>query len=471
MSDNFYKKLIQESPIGYAYHKIICNDDGTPWDYEFIETNPAFEALTGLKDVAIIGKRISEILPDIRSSKFDWIDCYGAVALNGSKRELVQFSESLNKWYKINVYSPQKYYFITYFTDITNQNIMAENLFYISMHDDLTGVYNRRFYEEELTRLDTEENLPITLVLADINGLKLINDSFGNAIGDALLKRVAEVLENSCREDGVVARLGGDEFVIILPKTDVFEVVEIIKSLKALFLAEKVDAITPSISFGYETKEMIEENIQGVFKKAEDDMYRHKLYESSSTRSRTIDLIMNTLYAKSHREMLHSIRVSEICKVIAVKMKFDEDAVNQIKLSGLIHDIGKMGVDEKILNKPGILNHEEWSEIRKHPEIGYRILSSVNEFSEMANYILEHHERWDGKGYPKGLMGEEISLQGRIVGIADAYDAMTSDRTYRMGLSDFEAITEIKRCSGTQFDPEIAQLFIETVLLKELNHK
>lgn len=384
---------------------------------------------------------------------------------------MVQFLESLNKWYKINVYSPEKYYFVTYFTDITNQNIMEENLFYISTHDDLTGAYNRRFYEKELKRLDTEENLPITLVLADINGLKLINDSFGNAIGDALLKRVAEVLEKRCRNQDVIARLGGDEFVIILPKTDGFEVVEIIKSLKTLFSQEKVDAIIPSISFGYETKEMIEENIQGILKKAEDDLYRHKLYESSSTRSRTIDLIMNTLYAKSRREMLHSIRVSELCKVIAVKKQFDEDAVNQIKMIGLIHDIGKMGIDEKILNKPGILSDEEWKEIRKHPGIGYRILSSVNEFAEMANYILEHHERWDGKGYPKGLIGEEISLQGRIVGIADAYDAMTGDRTYRKGLSEVEVIAEIRRCSGTQFDPEIVKLFIETVLLRELNHK
>lgn len=728
MTDDFYKKLIQESPIGYAYHKIICDDDGIPCDYEFIEINAGFEALIGLGRFDIIGRPVSEILPGIGTLEFNWIDFYGEVALNGGKKEFDQFSESLNKWYKINVYSPKKYFFICCFMDITNQkkteddlrksqeylsNILEgtnvgtwewnvqtgesifdehwatmmgytleeilpnsidtwlklvhpedlkacdkiylqvfakeieyfdfesrikhkngswvwvhdrakviswtsdgkplmmsgtyanitkrknsdealresersksvllsnlpgmsyrckydsfwtmefvsegcykltgytpedltnnhvisfndiilpeyrqwlqeiwenainthqliqveyriltadhkekwvweqglpiyndnnelealegllvditerkkteKNLRYLINHDDLTGVYNRRFYEEELTRLDVKTNLPLTLVMADINGLKLINDSFGNAIGDALLKRVAEVLRKKCRRNDVIARLGGDEFIIILPKTDIFEVVEIIKSFKALFLKEKVDAINPSISFGYETKEIDEQNIQEIFKKAEDDMYRHKLYESSSTRSKTIDLIMNTLYEKSHREMQHSQRVSEICKMIAVKMDFDKDAVNQIKMIGLIHDIGKMGIDENILNKPGKLNSDEWNEMHKHPEIGYRILSSVNEFSEMANYILEHHERWDGKGYPKGLSGKEISLQGRIVGVADAYDAMTSDRAYHMGLSEVEAIAEIKRCSGTQFDPEIAELFMKAVLLK-----
>jgi len=172
-----------------------------------------------------------------------------------------------------------------------------------------------------------------------------------------------------------------------------------------------------------------------------------------------------TISEKSYREiMMHSKRVCEICKEITTRMNFDEDAINQIMIAGLTHDIGKMGVDENILNKSGKLNTDEWKEIRKHPEIGYRILSSVNEFSEMAQYVLEHHERWDGNGYPKGLKGEEISLQARIIGIADAYDAMTSDRSYRKGLSKEEAINEIRINSGTQFDQEIVKVFLENYL-------
>lgn len=193
-------------------------------------------------------------------------------------------------------------------------------------------------------------------------------------------------------------------------------------------------------------------------------MYRHKLYESASIKNKTIDLIMNTLYEKSSREMLHSQRVSTICERIAVKMNFDQDDISQVKAAGLIHDIGKMGIDEKILNKPGGLDPDEWKKIQRHPEIGYRILSSSSEFSELARYVLEHQERWDGKGYPKQLAGAEISIQARIIGVADAFDAMTCDRAYRKGLSVAEAVSEIKKCAGTQFDPEVANVFVEQVL-------
>ncbi|MEI8215960.1 MAG: HD domain-containing phosphohydrolase [Eubacteriales bacterium] len=350
--------------------------------------------------------------------------------------------------------------------DITNQKKREEEIIYLSYHDQLTGLYNRRFYEEELMRLDKERNLPLTIVMGDVNGLKLINDSFGHQKGDELLKKVADIIKKGCRADDIVARLGGDEFVIILPKTDELETSKVIDRIKYLALNEKVDSVGVSISFGFETKNSEEENIQRIFKDAEDDLYRKKLYESTSMRSQTIDLIMSTLYEKNNREMLHSKRVSEICKSIATKMNLHKEIVNQIKTAGLMHDIGKIGIDENILNKKEKLNNSEIKEINKHSEIGYRILSSVNEFSEIADHILEHQERWDGTGYPKGLKGEEISMQGRIIAIADAYDAMTSQRTYGKILSEDEAISEIKRCAGFQFDPGIAKIFIEKVLKK-----
>lgn len=357
------------------------------------------------------------------------------------------------------------------FEDVSEKKKKQEEILYLSYRDQLTGLYNRRFYEEELKRLDIKKNLPMTIVMADVNGLKLINDSFGHALGDELLKKVAEVIKNGCRSDDVVARLGGDEFVVILTKTNALKAEQIVKRINALALKEKVGSINISISFGYETKNNEDTNIQEIFKNAEDHMYRHKLYESSSIRNKTIDLIMNTLYEKSNREMLHSIRVSEICELIAINMNFNKDNVNQIRIAGLMHDIGKMGIDEKILNKPLSLNSDEWKEIKRHPEIGYRILSSSNEFSEIAEYVLKHHERWDGKGYPRGFKGEEISLQARIIAVADAYDAMTSDRAYRKGFSVEEAINEINKCSGTQFDPYIVKVFSDMVLNQKNNKK
>jgi len=343
----------------------------------------------------------------------------------------------------------------------------AESL-YLSYHDQLTGLYNRRFYEEELDRLDTENNLPLTIAMGDVNGLKLINDSFGHAAGDELLKRVAEVIRKGCREGDILARLGGDEFSIILPQTNAVEAGKVLDRIKDLLSEEKAGAIGISISFGYETKNNGNEDVQEIIKKTEDHMYRHKIYESSSMRSRTIDLIMNTLFEKNDREMLHSKRVSEICEAIANKMDFDKDDVNQIRIAGLMHDIGKIGIDEKILNTPQALDDDDWKEIKKHPEIGYRILNSVTEFSEIAGDILAHHERWDGTGYPKGLKGEEIPLRARIIAIADSYDAMTVGRAYKAARSEDATAEEIRRCSGTQFDPEIAKIFIAMVLKSEL---
>ena len=348
--------------------------------------------------------------------------------------------------------------------NITEHKKKEEEILYLSYHDQLTGLYNRRFYEEELKRLDTKRNLPMTIAMGDVNGLKLVNDSFGHIMGDELLKKAAEVIKKVCRADDIIARLGGDEFVIILPKANGFGAEQVIKRIKDLASKEKVGSLDISISFGYGTKTNEEENIQEVSKNAEDHMYKHKIYESLSTRSKTIDLIMNTLYEKSNREMLHSKRVSKICEDIATKMNFDKDDVNKIRIAGLMHDIGKIGIDEKILNKPKKLNSDDWTEIKRHSEIGYRILSSVNEFSEIADYVLEHQEYWNGKGYPRGLEGEEISIQARIIAVADAFDAMTTNRTYGKALSEEEAMNEIRRCSGTQFDPTIARVFIEKVL-------
>lgn len=341
-----------------------------------------------------------------------------------------------------------------------------KQVIYLSYHDQLTKLYNRRFYEEELRRLDTERNLPITLVMADVNGLKLTNDAFGHKAGDMLLEKIANILKRECRADEIVARIGGDEFVILLQKTGAQNASKIIERINKAITKEKIANVILSISMGFAVKQDISEDMNEVFKKAEDDMYRHKLSESSSIRSQTIDLIMNSLYEKNNREMLHSKRVSEICEAIARSMNFDKDDINQIRIAGLMHDIGKIGINDNILNKVDKLNSDEWHDVMKHSEIGYRILSSVNEFSKIAEYVLEHHERWNGKGYPKGLQGEEISIEARIITVADAYDAMTSDRAYRNALEEEQVIKEIKSNAGIQFDPNIVVVFIEKVLGK-----
>lgn len=344
--------------------------------------------------------------------------------------------------------------------DMTESKQKQEIIEYMSYHDHLTGLYNRRFFEEELKRLDTERNLPFTIALVDVNGLKLTNDAFGHLAGDKLLKRVSMILKNQCRSDDIVARIGGDEFVILLPKTSHEETDTIVNRIYKKISKEKSESIIISVSIGWDTKLVVNQLMKDVFIKAEEHMYRKKLTESKSMRNKTIQVILKTLNEKSEREKIHSENVSLISKQIGEAMKLDYETVKEIEIAGLMHDIGKISVNENILNKSGNLTAAEYDEVKRHTESSYQILKSVDRYSSLAEYALCHHERWDGKGYPRGLAGEEIPLVARIIAVADAYEAMIAIRPYKKALSKEEAMEELKKHSGSQFDPKIVNAFM-----------
>lgn len=350
------------------------------------------------------------------------------------------------------------------FLDITDRKKSEAEILYLSYRDQLTGLYNRRYFEEELVRLDVPSNFPLAIVMADMNGLKLINDSLGHATGDKILKKLAEVLQKGCRFSDMIARIGGDEFVILLPKTTVYETEQILQGIKDIAAKEKVDSVNISISFGYEIKYNLDEEIQDILKIAEDHMYRNKLSESPSMRRKAITTLISTLHSRSKQEKNHAHNVSELCKRMGKALDLSAAEIEELKTAGLLHDIGKIAIEESLLNKSGVLTDAEWEEIKRHCEIGYRILSTVNKMSKMADYILSHHERWDGAGYPKGLKGNNIPLQSRIIHIAEAYDDMTSARIFRSPLSAEEVIAELQKNAGLQFDPELITIFIEKVL-------
>lgn len=349
-------------------------------------------------------------------------------------------------------------------TDITARKEMEEAILYANTHDPLTDIYNRSKFERLLVESDLRKAYPLAVVIGDVNGLKVVNDAFGREAGDSLLLDIAREIQSITDTKGYCARIGGDEFAMILPLTD---------EEAAWALASEVQTrrhygvrnVEVTISFGVAVKWLETEDINDVVKHAENMMNRSKLSESPSARSKAVRTIINTLHEKNRREELHSRRVSVLAVRLAEALGMSAKEIAELRTIGLLHDIGKIAIDESVLNKKGPLDEDEWESIRRHPETGWRILGTVGELGELANFILAHHERIDGEGYPQGIKGDEIPLQSRIISLVDAYDAMTAVRSYREPVGDRQAAAEIKRCAGTQFDEGLARLFIEQVLL------
>jgi HD-GYP domain-containing protein (c-di-GMP phosphodiesterase class II) len=226
---------------------------------------------------------------------------------------------------------------------------------------------------------------------------------------------------------------------------------------------ETIQSIALSVSCGWETLRNMEEDMNEVFKKAESDMYQRKLSDRTRMRHEAIQVIIQTLHNKAPAEEEHANRVSQLCEKLGVALDFTDGDIRELEMTGRLHDIGKITMID-IVNKEGQLNRPEWLEIKRHPEVGYSIASAVNEYAPLAEYILAHHERWDGTGYPKGLIGAEIPLQARILMITEAYAAMTADQPHRKALEKQKVVEMMEEEAGKQFDPDLLKVFLERVM-------
>lgn len=347
------------------------------------------------------------------------------------------------------------------------QVIVIKRIEYLSYHDQLTGLYNRRFFDEEIKRIDTERNLPISLVMIDVNGLKLTNDAFGHHMGDRLLKEVAHILKLEFRADDIIARIGGDEFAVILPHTSREEVVPILERIKYAADHTKLENIAPSFSAGSETKVRQYENIMEVFISAENEMYRNKLTESKTTRNRTMQMIIKALSEKNIKNNIQHEQVTRWCTMIGEALNFSKEELDELDIAAMVYDIGKISISDELLSKPDKLSVTEYEKIKKHPEVGYQILKSVEQYANIADYALCYHERWNGSGYPRQLTGEEIPRFARIIAIADTYEALISERPYRPAMPPCNAIEYIKSKSDIEFDPAIVDAFVKQLAISE----
>ena len=381
--------------------------------------------------------------------------------------EIVLRDGKILELYSAPMYGRNERYYgrVYYYRDITKRKDAEEKIRYLSYHDGLTGLYNRVYLEMEMDRLDTERQLPIGVIMADLNALKLVNDSFGHEAGDEMLKQTAEVLRDSCREEDIIARWGGDEFLIFLPQTTAEDAKAICKRIDEKCEGTFVEGIPLSLALGFATKDEVNRDLAGILEEAEESMYKHKLEESQSVKSKMIKRLLEKLETKSFETQAHYSVMQNVAERIGKKMGLSQPQLTALEMLIRLHDIGEVTISEDILKKKDPLTAEEWGIIEKHPETGYRIVHATEEFAHVAEGIRSHHEHWDGLGYPNGLKGEEIPLLGRITAVADAYEVMSSGRPYKEAMSREEIVAELKSCAGSQFDPGLIAIFLS--LLEE----
>ncbi len=351
--------------------------------------------------------------------------------------------------------------------DISDQKMKEQQINYLREHDFLTGLYNRNYLDQAKKLLDQPEYWPLSILICDVDGLRMINGAYGHAEGDRLLAETAKLIQSCCRENDTLGRMSGGEFMLLLPNTDEKAAKQITQDILATvdgFNQSRLEYLYEiSLSIGLGSKYTDAQSIAETIMVAEEALRGKKLLKQNSIHSAIVSSIMATLYAKSQETEEHGQRLGRICQIIGKQLGLGQKDLDDLQLLSKLHDIGKIGIDNRILNKPGKLCKEEWEDMKQHPEIGYRIAMATPRLEHIAKYILHHHERWDGRGYPQGLAGEEIPLVARVLALADAYDAMTENRIYRKALSKEAALQEITANAGTQFDPTIAELFVRTI--------
>ena len=464
-----YQQKLQESEIQYRrlFYESLSGNYITSPEGEILLCNPAFARVFGYASA-------EEIMADNAYSFYKHQndrDLYVELIKNKKKLEFYE-CDLMDRFGKpitvvenvIGIFNDQGELIQLqgYLIDITERKQMEKQLKYLSLHDSLTGLYNRTYFEQEMNRLEGNRFAPVGIIMCDVDGLKLVNDTLGHDKGDQLLLTAANVIKSSFREGDMVARIGGDEFAILLPKTSKPVVEVAVKRIRdAIFNYNQTNPeLVLSISIGFAVSDETVDITQ-LFKEADNNMYREKLLRSQSNRSAIVHTLMKALEARDFITEGHADRLQHLVTDMAVAMSIPEHKLIDLKLFTQFHDIGKVGIPDHILFKPGPHDPEESAQMKRHCEIGYRIAQSAPDLVPIADWILKHHEWWNGNGYPLGLKGEEIPLECRILAIADAYDAMTNNRPYRKALSHDDAVRELKRCAGTQFDPNLVDVFIE----------
>ena len=343
-----------------------------------------------------------------------------------------------------------------------------ERFEYKSFHDGLTGLYNRNYFSEQMARLgkDLARSAPLSIILIDIDGLKIVNDTLGHKVGDDLLISAAKTISACFRQVDILARIGGDEFCIVLPGVD--HKAALAKKNRISKSVGEYNGDNPTLplnmSVGVATSQDGKgETIYDIYQRADENMYEYKLIQAESQKSKVIDILLSALSERDFVAQGHAERLANMAEMLADRILLSDEERKNLILLAKVHDLGKVGIPDKILFKPRKLSEEEFEKMKEHAQIGYSLASRSKELFHIAELVLHHHEFWDGNGYTAGLKGEQIPLECRVFAIIDAYDAMTNTRPYRKGMSKKRALGELRRCSGTQFEPRLVDEFVRFV--------
>jgi len=328
-----------------------------------------------------------------------------------------------------------------------------------ALTDALTGLGNRRRFvaelEEELTVSDGTQS--IAMVVFDLDGFKAYNDAFGHAAGDALLGRVAGRLASATEGSGRAYRLGGDEFCVLASAAYVGPGSVIERAAEAL--TEEGEGFAVSCSYGAVLMPAEASELTEALRIADDRMYMHKQRTRPSAERQSIDVLLSVLNERDSLLAHHLADVADHAEAVSRRLQVPTPQLQTIRQAAELHDVGKLAIPEEILAKPGPLTEDEWEFVRRHTVIGERILASAPALRAAAEIVRSSHERWDGAGYPDKLSGPQIPLGARIISVCDAFDAMTTPRPYARALSPEDALHELFRCAGTQFDPQVVDAF------------
>jgi diguanylate cyclase (GGDEF)-like protein/PAS domain S-box-containing protein len=453
-----YRTIFRESPIGFAH----VNSDGFITD-----CNNAFLNIFGLMKIDVVGVCLAEdnsldVHPKFKKAAMDAV-------VGFSSRHESQFSTNggaNSGWVRVSfspVISENQAFLgaVGIVEDITSAKMAADKISFVSNHDALTGLFNRRMCEEAIMDFERREYVPLGVIYADLNCLKLANDAFGHQEGDVLLKAAAKILKESAGQGGEAYRLGGDEFIILMRNATAEVISGCIGRITKNCASWKGEGfITPSVALGASVKLSAGQKLSDVIKEAEDTMYANKMKHGKPTRMR----ILGSLEGK-----LHSMRGSSVGDRSKRIMSWGEWFLENVafscdrdilRLLCRYHDVGLLGCPEEVDAIAKDPRCSKVAEPMQHMGVGYRIAKCTAEIARVSDYILSHHEWWDGMGYPNQQRGREIPLESRIISIFDSLEGMLC---MNGGISERDALSSLEGCAGRQFDPELIGMIIPAI--------